>query len=64
VSDAVKKLIDGTYEYKKYEPKKAKPGKEKPAVEGATEGVTEAAPQVEKPEVVEETPQVEEENKE
>ncbi len=56
VSDAVKKLVEGTYEYKKYEPKKAKPGREKPAGEGAVEGAVKGTAET----VAEETPQVEE----
>jgi len=35
VSDAVKKLVDGTYEYKKYVPEKAGAKDEQPTEEGA-----------------------------
>lgn len=60
VSDAVKKLIDGTYEFKKYEPKPAEGSKKDDAgnqsaegsevdAGGAAEEVAEEAPENEEP---------------
>lgn len=65
VSEAVKKLLDGSYQFEKYEPKKEKPGESEaaaePAAEAATEKPEESSP--EKPEAEEaesDQPQAEE----